>query len=323
VTRARAFWVTGPGACELRETTVGEPRMDEVLVQTLYSAVSRGTEALVYNGRVPVSEYTRMRCPHQEGDFPAPVKYGYSSVGRVIRGQSELQGCVVFCLYPHQSAFVVPAVAVVPVPDGVPPERAVLGANLETALTALWDAAPRFGDRISVVGAGVVGCLCAYLAARIPGTDVELIDVRPERADVAHALGARFATPEGARRHRDLVLHASGTGAGLRTALELATLDASIVEISWFGDEQVALPLGQAFHVKRLSLRSSQVGTVSPMARRRFTHASRLELALSLCADPALDALFSGESALEALPVVMAELASNASGALCQRIRYS
>jgi NADPH:quinone reductase-like Zn-dependent oxidoreductase len=318
---ARAFWVTGPGAGEIREEALPAIRQGEVLVRAFFSAVSRGTEALVFQGRVPASEHERMRCPHQAGSFPAPVKYGYASVGRVAEGPHDLRDRAVFCLYPHQTAYVVPEAAVVPLPEGVPPERAVLAANMETAVNALWDGPPLVGDRVSVVGAGVVGSLVAYLARRA-AHDVELIDVRAERATVADALGVRFAKPEAASPERDLVFHASGSGDGLKTALRLATTEATVVEVSWFGDAPVTLALGEAFHARRLRLRSSQVGLVSPAARRRFTLRARLELALSLCRDPLLDILFSGESRFEALPQTMTELASPAGGALCHRIRY-
>jgi len=291
-------------------------------VQNLYGGVSRGTEALVFQGRVPPSEHARMRCPHQAGEFPWPVKYGYSSVGRVLEGPAELRDALVFCLHPHQTAFVVRAETVVVLPGGVPAERAVLAANLETALNALWDARPLVGDRISVVGAGVVGLLCAYLARTIAASDVELVDVRPERDATARALGVRFATPGAASGERDLVFHASGSEDGLRTALTLAATEASIVELSWFGDRGVSLGLGQDFHVKRLTLRSSQVGRLSPHARARQSQRSRLELALAICRDATLDALIDAESAFSALPRTMPKVLSGDSGTLCHRIRY-
>ncbi|HTQ06409.1 MAG TPA: zinc-binding alcohol dehydrogenase [Polyangiaceae bacterium] len=317
-TTARAFWITGAGQSEVRDEALASPRAGEVLVETLFSGVSRGTETLVFQGRVPPSEYRRMRCPHQAGDFPAPVKYGYSNVGRARGGAHA--GRAVFCLFPHQTAYVVLERALVPVPDGVPPGRAVLGANMETALNALWDARVRAGDRVSVVGAGVVGCLVAFLAARVPGTHVELVDVLPARAAVAAALGASFATPGTANAGRDVVFHASGRAEGVRTALSLAADDAAIVELSWYGDAEVPLPLGADFHVRRLTLRSSQVGTVSPEARPRFTHRSRLELALSLLRDDRLDCLIDGETPFDALPAALAELALQ--GGLCRRVRY-
>jgi NADPH:quinone reductase-like Zn-dependent oxidoreductase len=320
---ARAFWTVASGHGEVRGETLPAPNGGEVLVEASFSAVSRGTESHVFNGRVPRSEYSRMRCPHQAGDFPAPVKYGYASVGRVVAGPRELEGRSVFCLHPHQTAYVLPAAAVVPLPPDVPPARAVLAANLETAVNALWDAEPRLGDRVSVVGVGVVGALVAYLARHAAAVDVELVDRREERAEIARAFGTSFALPENARGDRDLVVHASGTAEGLRTALSLAGKEGVVLELSWFGDAEPSLPLGGAFHSRRLTLRSSQVGSLSPNARPRFTHRSRLELALSLCTDPALDVLFSSEGTLDELPATMKSLGAPDSGALCHRVRYA
>ncbi len=321
IENARAFWVVAPGQGELRAEALPAPTTAEVLVRTHYSAISRGTESLVFAGRVPVSEYERMRCPHQVGAFPGPLKYGYSSVGRVEAGSAALVGQMVFCLYPHQSAYVVPEHAVLTIPSGVPAARAVLAANLETAINAVWDAAPRLGDRVTVVGAGVLGCLCAFLLSRQVAVEVELVDVQLNRAKIADAFGVRFALPAEAALDRDLVVHASGTEAGLRSALELAARDATVLELSWFGDAQVRLPLGGAFHQKRLHLRSSQVGTVSPRARSRFDFRARLALALELCKEPLLDALIDGESDFESLPTLLPRLALAGSG-LCHRLRY-
>jgi threonine dehydrogenase-like Zn-dependent dehydrogenase len=320
IEQARAFWTIPPGRGELRAEPLVAPRAGEVLVRARYSGVSRGTETLVFHGRVPPSEYQRMRCPHQQGEFSGPLKYGYASVGEVQAGASELLGRVVFCLFPHQSAYVVAESAVLRVPAAVPAERAVLAANLETALNAVWDAAPRVGDRIAVVGGGVLGCLCAYLLGRHPGVTVELIDLRVERARIARALGVGFSLPAAAQHDADLVLHASGTESGLCASLELAARDSTVIELSWFGDAEVRLPLGAAFHQKRLNLRSSQVGTVSPKARPRFDHRARLALALELCQDPALDVLIDGESAFDSLPELMPRLAMGAG--LCHRLRY-
>jgi threonine dehydrogenase-like Zn-dependent dehydrogenase len=319
---ARAFWTLGLGRGEIRGEALAAPAPDEVLVQTSYSAVSRGTESLVFNGRVPPSEYQRMRCPHQVGEFPGPVKYGYANVGVVRAGAPALLGQAVFCLFPHQTAYVVPAHAVLPVPEAVARGRAVLAANMETAVNAVWDGAPQLGDRVTVVGAGVLGCLCAYLLTHQLGVTVELVDVQAQRAPIAKRLGAGFASPEAAQGDRDLVIHASASEAGLRTCLELAARDSTVLELSWFGDTEVRLPLGGAFHHERVSLRSSQVGSLSPRARRRFDYRARLALALELCKDPVLDALIEAESPFEALPELMARLAAPTSSALCHRLVY-
>ena len=317
-----ALWIVGPSKAELRPEPLPEPQAGEVLVRTLYSGISRGTESLVYAGRVPSSQYQAMRAPFQAGAFPAPVKYGYQNVGMVERGPAELAGRTVFCLFPHQSAYVVPADAVMPLPPDVPAGRAVLAANMETAINGLWDAAPHIGDRITVIGAGVVGCLVAYVAARIPATRVELVDIDPDKRRIAERLGVPFASPQTAEPEADLVFHASGSPAGLEAALSLAAFEATIVELSWYGDTPVTIPLGEAFHARRLALRSSQVGTVAASRRVRRSYRQRLALALSLLADETLDVLISGEDPLSALPEVMARLDGRPAGVLCHRIRY-
>jgi threonine dehydrogenase-like Zn-dependent dehydrogenase len=319
---ARAFWTVRPGAGEIREETLPELGAGQVRVRTLFSAVSRGTESLVFRGLVPESEYARMRCPHQRGDFPGPVKYGYSNVGQVVEGPEPLLGRAVFCLYPHQTEYVVAVTDVVPLPPGLPPERAVLGANLETALNAFWDARPLFGERITVVGAGALGCLCAYLAARLPGAEVELCDVRASRRTIAEALGVEFALPDAAQGERDLVIHTSASAEGLQTALRLAARERQILELSWYGARTVTLALGGDFHVRRLTLRSSQVGSVSPNAAARWTYSERLALALRLAQDPRLDRLINEQSAFEALPETLARLSAPEADAICHRVDY-
>lgn len=317
-----ALWTEAPCRAALRRGVLPSPAADQVQVHTLHSAVSRGTELLVFRGEVPPSEYDRMRAPFQEGDFPFPVKYGYASVGRVEAGLPQWLGRTVFCLHPHQTRYVVPTTAVHRVPDDVPPARAVLAANMETAINALWDAAPRVGDRIAVVGGGVVGLLVAWLAGRIPGCEVELIDTHPGRAAVAARLGLRFAQPEAARPEADLVVHASGQPAGLATALGLAGFEATVLELSWYGQRAVSLPLGEAFHARRLSLRSSQVGHVATAQRSRWDHGRRMALALSLLAAPELDALITDHAPFAELPAVLERLAAGAPDTLCQRIDY-
>ncbi|MES2842762.1 MAG: zinc-binding alcohol dehydrogenase [Pseudomonadota bacterium] len=322
-TAAQACWTVSPGRAEIRDETLPPMGGDEVRVRTLHTGVSRGTEGLVFRGEVPASEAQRMRAPFQVGEFPGPVKYGYVNVGVVEAGPAGLLGRTVFCLYPHQTVYQVPAHAVVPLPSGVPAERAVLAANLETAINALWDAAPRLGDRIAVVGGGTLGLLVAWLAARLPGCDVQVIDTEASRADIAAALGAGFAVPDQARGDADLVVHTSGQGAGLAAALRLAAFEATVLELSWYGNRAVSVPLGEAFHSQRLTLKSSQVGHVATAQRGRWSHRRRLELALSLLTDPVLDRLITHSAPFHELPQVLARLAGPlATDTLCHRIDY-
>lgn len=316
---ARAFWLRAPGEGEIREVALPDPGPDDVVVRTLYSGISRGTETLVFRGEVPPSQHTAMRAPFQEGDFPAPVKYGYLAVGVVESG--PLDGRTVFCLHPHQTRFVVPAAAVTPVPDDVPAARAVLAGTVETAVNALWDAAPLVGDRVAVVGAGMVGCSVAAVLAGLPGARIELVDLDPSRAAVAAALGVGFATPDAATGDCDLVVHASATSGGLARSLELLAPEGELVELSWYGDRSVSVPLGEAFHSRRLTVRSSQVGTVSPRrARRGF--GGRMAVAMRLLADARFDALVTGECGFPDLPAVLPGLASGELAALCVRVTY-
>ena len=319
---AHAFWLRAPGHGEIRPVGLPDPGPGDVLVRTVRSGISRGTETLVFRGAVPPDQRAKMRAPFQEGDFPGPVKYGYLNVGAVEAGPAELRGRTVFCLYPHQTAYVVPAGAVSVVPEGVPSSRAVLAGTIETAVNALWDAAPLLGDRIAVVGAGMVGCCVARLLHGFPATRVTLVDVDPGRADVAAALGVDFALPEDANGGLDLVVHTSATSAGLQRSLDLLAPEGTVIDLSWYGDTEVRLSLGGSFHAGRLGIRSSQVGSLSPARASRRTAADRLALALELLRDPAFDVLLTGESHFDELPDVMARLAEGSLPALCHSITY-
>ena len=319
MTFARALWIVGEGQAELRTEAVGAPGPAEVQVRTTFTGVSRGTEALVLAGRVPASLYTTMRAPFQAGEFPWPVKYGYCNVGVVEAGVLPV-GTRVFTLFPHQDRFVVPAAATLRLPDTLPSPRAVLAANLETALNVVWDAEIGPADHVTVVGAGVVGCLVAWLCGGVPGTHVELLDLRPERACLADALGVEFVAGDGAAPDRDVVIEASGAPGGLATALELAGDEAVVVVASWYGQGPVAVPLGEAFHSRRLDVRSSQVGRVPPRRAPRFDPRRRLGAALELLAGASeLDVLIDEESDFADLPTTLPRIARGAG--LCHRVR--
>lgn len=319
---ADAFWVVRPGVGGLRTGPLRDPGPDEVLVRTLHTGISRGTESLVFRGAVPHREYDRMRAPFQEGHFPGPVKYGYLNVGLVEEGPEQLRGRTVFCLYPHQNRYVVPAAAVTPVPAGVPASRAVLAGTVETVLNLAWEARPWIGMRIAVVGAGMVGACVARVFGGLPGVEVTLVDVDPSRAEVAAALGVGFAVPADAPAGRDLVVHASATGAGLQLSLDLLAAEGTVWELSWYGDREVRLALGGSFHSQRQTIRASQVGQVAAPVRSRRTPAERLALALELLLDPAYDAIITSRSPFAELPEVMAEIARGHAPGLCHVVDY-
>jgi hypothetical protein len=319
---AEALWYVAPGRAEMRRETIPAPGPGEVSVRALHGALSRGTERLVLAGRVPPGEYARMRGPNMGGDFPFPVKYGYATVGDVEAGPANLVGRTVFSLHPHQSRFNLPVSAVTLVPEGVPARRAVLAANMETALNATWDASPGPSGRIAVIGAGVVGVLVAWLCGRMPKTQVTLVDLLPSRAALAKRLGVNFAPPPEAPRDCDFVFHTSASAAGLATALALAGEEASIIELSWYGAGDVPVPLGGAFHSRRLRLISSQVGKVAPSRRAEFTSARRLAAAIELLADPVLDALLAPAVKFRDLPQQLARLLAPETDVLCPVIDY-
>ncbi len=320
--RATAFWTLAPGRGALRDEQLREPGPDEALVRTRHSGISRGTELLVYTGAVPAEVAQRMRAPFQDGELPGPVKYGYLSVGVVEQGPAELVDRDVFCLFPHQDRYVVPVGALAPLPDGVPPRRAVLAGIVETAVNALWDAAPRLGDRVAVVGAGVLGSAVAALLRTFPLQRLQLVDVDPARASVASALGVELVQPEQAAGDCDVVLHASASAAGLRRSLELLGDEGEVVELSWYGARDVAVPLGSVFHPRRLAVRASQVGEVAASRRARRTRSDRMALALELLRDDAFDALIAGSSPFARLPETMRRLADGDLPALCHVVDY-
>lgn len=317
---ARGFWAIAPGQGELRAEPLPEARPGQALVRTLASGISRGTESLVFHGRVPESEHARMACPMMGGAFPFPVKYGYSAVGMAETGTHA--GRRVFALAPHQDRFVAAETMLTPLPDALPTRRAVLTANMETALNIFWDSQPLIGERIAVIGAGVVGLLSAYLLARLPATTVTVIDTDASRAALAAALGCAFALPEAAPAEQELIVHASGNPAGLARAMELAANEARILEASWFGTTPCAVPLGGAFHARRLRLLATQVGQIARPMRGRRSHADRLATALELLLDERLDALLDGATAFEDLPAAMPRLLG-APGALCHVVTYT
>jgi NADPH:quinone reductase-like Zn-dependent oxidoreductase len=319
---AEALWYTARGKAEIRQETLQPPRPHEVRVRALFGALSRGTEALVLGGRVPRSEFERMRAPFMAGDFPFPVKYGYATVGEIDSGPAEMVGRKVFALYPHQTHFNIPQDAVVPLPAAVTPQRAVLAANMETALNAVWDAAPGPADRVAVVGAGAVGTMVAFLCGQFPGADVTLVDTNTARAQLAQRLSISFATPDAVKGDCDVVFHASGTVGGLDTAIALAGEEAPVVELSWYGEQPVAASLGGSFHSRRLRLISSQVGKIAPSHRPRWTHGQRLRAALNLLADPRLDVLLAPAVRFRDLPLRLPTLLDSKSNVVAQLISY-
>lgn len=320
---ALALFYVAKRRAVLNPVELSTPGEDAALVRTLWTGLSRGTERLVFEGRIPLDEHDRMRAPFQDGDFPFPVKYGYCAVGVVEEGPSELVGREVFCLHPHQDRFIAPVSMLTPLPKGLPARRAVLTANMETALNGVWDSGVGPGSRVVIIGGGVVGLLIGALVAQIPGAEVTLIDIDASRAEIARSLGCNFTKPLDAPGEADVVFHASASAPGLACALSCAGDEAMIVEMSWYGSDTVAAPLGLAFHSRRLKLISSQVGQISPAYRPRWSYRRRLEKALVLLDDARLDALITEEVAFADLPDTLPRLLAPGAPGLCTAIRYS
>ncbi|WP_246318940.1 zinc-dependent alcohol dehydrogenase [Peteryoungia desertarenae] len=318
---AQALWVAEAGRCELRRQPLEPVQKGEVFVRTLFSGVSRGTENLVFQGKIPQSEWERMRGPNMEGSFTFPIKYGYASVGVVEEGPAGLIDKTVFCLYPHQNFYIVPHENVIVLPDLLPARRAVLAANMETALNIIWDAGILPGDRVAVYGAGVVGLLVAFLATRICGTETSIIDRDRQKEARASDLGLAFVEAGSLEGEFDILINASGSGEALADALDHAGQEARIVEASWYGSRLVELSLGQSFHSRRLQLISSQVGSIPPARRARWNYSRRLAKALELLCDVRLDHLISGETAFSDLEGAYPRILSS-DETLCHRIRY-
>ncbi|MGE0651758.1 MAG: zinc-binding alcohol dehydrogenase [Alphaproteobacteria bacterium] len=320
---AQALWYVAEGMIELRgETLAPCPDGEHVLLRGLFSGVSRGTERLVSAGQVPPSEFTRMRGPHQAGDFPFPVKYGYALVAEVEKGPADLLGRAVFALHPHQDRVCLPAAEVRPLPDGLPPRRAVLAANMETALNVLWDSEARAGDKVLVVGGGILGLLTAALA-RDAGCAVTVVDIRDERAAPCRAFGVAFTLPDAVPGDQDVVVHTSASEAGLALALGSARFEGTVVEASWYGDLAPRVPLGGAFHSRRLRLVSSQVSAVSPGRRAEWSHARRRDLALELLCDDRFDALVGDDIPFSEAPVRLPPVLNRADSHRMPVLRYS
>jgi 2-desacetyl-2-hydroxyethyl bacteriochlorophyllide A dehydrogenase len=319
---AQALWYVAPKQVEIRSESLLQLGPNQALVQSLFGAISRGTESLVFKGAVPESEFERMQSPFMGGQFPFPVKYGYCNVGRVLQGPADLLGKTVFSLSPHQTVFNAPISALSIVPSHIPPSRAVLAANMETALNGVWVGRPAPADRLAIVGGGVIGLLIAYLCRNLPGAEVTLVDTNPDRETICRALGVNFSTPDQAHKDCDVVFHASGHPAGLTTALGLAGEEATVVELSWYGAQPVSVPLGGAFHSRQLRLLSCQVGHIESSHKARWPYARRLQAAINLLNDPCLDVLLAPATPFEQLTTTLPDLFSPQSSVLCQVIQY-
>lgn len=319
---ARALVYAAPQHCEIRDFPLVELAPGLVEVETLFSGLSRGTERVVFNGAIPESEHSRMRAPFQIGEFPFPVAYGYASVGNVVEGPEDLRGRTVFSLAPHQERLRLNGSAVTVLPEEVTPERAVLAANTETALNAIWDAELQPGSTVLIVGAGLLGCLLAALLSIRQDLSVYICDLLPQRSATLTEFPVSFITTTEGLDSVAVSFHTSASAAGLQTAIDALAFEGRVIELSWFGDRDVTLSLGGAFHSKRLTIQSSQVGHVARARRASTGYAQRLGQALGHLADPRFDAFVSEEVAFDDLPEAMPRLLAPDAPGIATRIRY-
>ncbi|MEM9043318.1 MAG: zinc-binding alcohol dehydrogenase [Pseudomonadota bacterium] len=320
--RTVALTYTAPRQAELREWP--QPAMSDAMVRvrTLFSGLSRGTERLIFEGRVPESEHDIMRAPFQQGDFPFPVAYGYAAVSLVEEGPDDLVGRQIFSLSPHQEQACLPVDAVLPLPADVPASRAILAANMETAVNAIWDASPKPGSRVAIVGAGLLGCLIAGLLSARGDLSVSVVDVLPQRSATLSDFHVSFISTTERMDPVETVFHTSASDAGLQTAIEMLAFEGQVIELSWFGSRMVSLDLGGAFHSKRLTIKGSQVGQVAKVRRASTTYRDRLAQAIGHLSDPRFDALITEEVAFENLPAELPRLLGEGAAGIATRIRY-
>jgi hypothetical protein len=299
---ARALWFVGPGHAVLRHETIAAHSAGEVCtVRSLYSAVSGGSERLVLAGRVPADLHPSMRVPYMDGDFRFPVKYGYSLVGTVEQGPQHLLGRVVHLLHPHQDICIVDSADVFPVPESIPAPRATLASNMETAVTAIWDARPLLGERVLIVGFGYIGALIGQILGAMPGIDLRIVELDDRRRELARKLGHHLEAP-GGNTEFDLAIHTSGSPAGLQEAIDRLGMEGRVVEVSWYGTTEATLRLGGTFHSQRKTIIASQVSHLPAFQTPRWDRLRRKQLVFSLLRDPAFDHLLSDPIPFEQLP---------------------
>jgi 2-desacetyl-2-hydroxyethyl bacteriochlorophyllide A dehydrogenase len=295
---SRSLWFVSPGSVEVREEPLAAPGPGEVLVQSVVSAISPGTEMLVYRGQVPADMALDASIPGLTDTFSYPVKYGYATVGRVTglgAGVSpEWHERLVFALHPHESHFVTSPDELVPVPSGLGNEHAALFPHAEAAVTFLMDGRPAVGEDVAVFGQGVVGLMTTAFLARLPLTRLVTIDLHPLRRERSLELGAHTwldaATLDAMGGAFDLAYELSGSPAALDQAIAVTGFNGRVVIGSWYGDKRVELGLGRAFHRSRITLVSSQVSTIDPQWQGRWDKARRAAVAWRMLAgvDPGL-----------------------------------
>ena len=290
----------------------------KVLVDARYSLISIGTELLVARGNVPPQLQVDMDVPYMEGDLMLPVKYGYSLVG-----VDTSTNTAVHLMHPHQDKCHVDRLSLFEIPDDVPLKRAALASNLETVLNATWDAAVSPGERVLIVGFGLIGSLIARVVADIPGVELIVAEVNPARARLASEMGFEtIEIPLPASAPFDLAFNTSASGKGLQTALDMVGLEGRVIELSWYGNQQVSMSLGGEFHALRKRILSSQVSRIPAHMASRWNFKRRKEAVFRLLQNPAFDQHITHEITLDEAPLLFEQWRKQVPDGLGYVIRY-
>lgn len=312
---SRSLWHIDAGHSEIRSQNL-DPLPGQILLQSLYSLISLGTEKTIALGGVPGNVYDKMKVPYMEGSFSLPVKYGYSLVARSEEGQCY------HLMHPHQDLVSVNPESLTPVPPGIPPSRAVLVSNMETALTAYWDAGPLKDEKIMIAGFGLIGALTALLLRLKGFQDITVYEPDATRTGLARRLGFHTGDPGFDPGPFDLAFHSSGNASGLQHCLEVMGPEGRILELSWYGRQKITLGLGEHFHINRLRIIASQVSSIPRNLQGAWNFAKRKQEVLSLLADPCWDRLEIEEVPFETSPAVFYKIRHSQTKGLTYILKY-
>ena len=279
--KTKSYWIDKKNKGYFKFGEISSINSNEIVVKTLFSGISYGTEKLVYSGKVPKSQRNLMKCPYQEGDFGNDIKYGYINVGKVVDGDKSYLGNNIFSLYPHQDFYKIPSNEALIIPNKIPLSRCLLIPNLETAINAVWDTLPSAGDRILVIGAGIVGLLTAYLINKIPGVNLFIVDKDPSKRKITKKLGINFLDAIPKKFDARFIYECTGDHRILNSLKNNITVNSTICVLSWYGDKKSDIALGENFFSKRAKLIMSQVSKISP-ARYDLNNQDRRKIALDI-----------------------------------------
>jgi len=320
--KVRSLWHLSDSQSVIKENTAQNPSPSFLKIQSHFSLISTGTERLVACGEVPGSVHDDMKVPYMEGAFPFPIKYGYSLVGKVITEGHSMTGKLVHAMHPHQDFCLINESDLFEIHSNIPAQRATLASNLETALTAVWDAQVNIGDRVLIVGFGLIGSLIARLLSFIPAIYFQIIEIDKERIQHAEKLG--FPVSAILRKHSkfDIAFHTSATAEGLQTCIDGVGLEGKIIELSWYGKKPVKINMGGSFHSQRKQIISSQVGKLPSKYNARWDMKRRKKVVFELLENALFDQQITHFIKFVDTPTFFADLRAGKAKGLAYCIEY-